>query len=102
MNWFSRGLAFFSASPRPASTVDQDKRPCSTVGNISRSVPVARSDGSEYLASCAFQSSNDYGCRERDSVVPNKPICEASSSSSGGKMRFVLPLSSILTNRVPL
>jgi len=70
-----------SASPRPASTGDQEKR--STVGSLSRTVPVARSDGSEYLTSCAFQSSTDYGCRERDSVVPSKPICEAASNSSG-------------------
>eukprot|EP00794_Sanderia_malayensis_P010779 gene10779-11933_t len=72
-------------SPSRGSTAaDLDmKRPCSTVGSISRSVPVARSDGSEYLTSCAFQSTtSDYNCRERDSVVPTKPF-ENQSSNSG-------------------
>lgn len=73
-----------TASPRITSAADQDKRPCSTVGNLSRSVPVARSDGSEYLASCAYQSSTDYNARDRDSVVPTKPFCENTSGSSGG------------------
>lgn len=72
-----------TASPRITSAADQDKRPCSTVGNLSRSVPVARSDGSEYLASCAYQSSTDYNARDRDSVVPTKPFCENTSGSSG-------------------
>ena len=84
--------SFILASPRPASTGDQEKRPCSTVGSLSRSVPVARSDGSEYLTSCAYQSGSDYGCRDRDSVVPTKPMCEASSNSSGGTFLFLIEM----------
>ena len=35
-------------------TTEGEKRPCSpSIGGYSRSVPVARADGSEYLASCA-------------------------------------------------
>jgi len=63
-------------------TTEGETRPCSppVSGSYSRSVPVARADGSEYLASCAFQipssssttsSSSSYQCR--DSVVPSKP-----------------------------
>lgn len=74
-----------TTSPKVSSATDLEKRPCSTVGSISRNVPVARSDGSEYLTSCAFQSNSDYNCRERDSVVPTKPFTENPSSGSSGE-----------------
>lgn len=89
-----------SSYPRTTEgrTTEGDKRPCSpSVGGYSRSVPVARADGSEYLASCAFQASSSttssstsstYQCR--DSVVPSKPF-ESSSAAHSGKC-FVMQL----------
>jgi len=80
------------------SSTEVEKRPCSpSVGGYSRSVPVARADGTEYLASCAYQgpssassssttnnnnnNSNNNSNQtpgsyhSRDSVVPtNKPF----------------------------
>ncbi|XP_057302386.1 transcriptional regulator ERG-like [Hydractinia symbiolongicarpus] len=81
-----------SSYPRTTEgrTTEGDKRPCSpSVGGYSRSVPVARADGSEYLASCAFQASSSttssstsstYQCR--DSVVPSKPFESSSAAHS--------------------
>lgn len=67
----------------PRSSSEVEKRPCSpSVGGYSRNVPVARADGSEYLASCAYQgpssasssSTTNNSYLSRDSVVPNKPF----------------------------
>ncbi|XP_012563171.1 transcriptional regulator ERG-like isoform X2 [Hydra vulgaris] len=75
------------------TSTDVDKRPSSTVGGYNRSVPVARADGSEYLASCAYQTtsssasaSENYQC-SRDSVVPNK-FENTSPPSQVGKLEF--------------
>lgn len=67
-----------------------EKRPSSpSVGGYSRSVPVARSDGSEYLTSCAYQASTTTSsCAStpssnpcRDSVVPSKSFESPSNNS---------------------
>ena len=43
-----------------SSASDGERHSCgSSTGIHSRSVPVARADGSEYLTSCAFQNSNE-------------------------------------------
>ena len=72
-----------SGSSYSRSSTEAEKRPCSpSVGGYSRSVPVARADGSDYLASCAYQgpsstsssSTTNNSYQSGDSVVPNKPF----------------------------
>ena len=79
-----------SVTAYPRST-EVEKRSCSsTIGEYNRSVPVARADGSEYLASsCQYQASSSpptpvsENYNSRDSVVPSKPTNETSSNHAG-------------------
>jgi len=68
----------------PRSTASEGERHPygSSTGIPSRSVPVARADGSEYLSSCAYQNANENDFQGRDSVVPSKPaFCDGTATS---------------------